>query len=25
VDLVPVRGNTLISGIELIQESLTVQ
>ena len=25
VDLVPVHGNTMISGIELIQESLTVQ
>jgi outer membrane protein assembly factor BamB len=25
LDLVPVRGNTIISGIELIQESLTVQ
>jgi outer membrane protein assembly factor BamB len=25
VDLAPARGNTLISGIELIQESLTVQ
>jgi hypothetical protein len=25
VDLVPVRGNTIISGIELIQESLTAQ
>lgn len=25
IDLVPIRGNTMISGIELLQESLTVQ